>query len=479
MNYYLAIDIGASSGRHILGHIENGKIITEEIHRFPNKAVAAPRTVATPRTVAAPSTKSNQNDVLCWDTKQLFCEILAGMKKCANKGIIPESMGIDTWGVDFVLIDRLGNIIGDSVSYRDNRTDGVSLRISDDELYSRTGIQKQKFNTIYQLAYLKEKFPQQLDNAEHMLMLPDYFNFLLTGKFAQEYTNATTTGLVNAEKCNWDFDLINRLGLPEKIFGDIKQAGLLVGNLRPEIAQKVGFDTKVILTASHDTASAVMAVPTDRNDAIYISSGTWSLMGIESEKPDCSKESAAHNFTNEGGYNRSYRYLKNIMGLWIIQQVRHELDDKYSFAELCEMAEEAKLDTLIDCSDNMFLSPKSMMGAIESYCDMHELVKPRSIGEFARVVYRSLALCYKKTAAEIESITGKKYQVIHIIGGGSNADYLNRLTAEFTGKTVCAGPSEATAFGNLSAQMLAAGEYKTLSEIRGIIKNSCDFKVYT
>lgn len=460
MNYYLAIDIGASSGRHILGYIENGKIITEEIHRFPNGA------------------KADENGVLCWDINGLFREILTGMKKCADKGIIPESMGIDTWGVDFVLADKAGRLIGDSVSYRDRRTENVTLGISDEELYSRTGIQKQKFNTIYQLAYLEENFPQQLDNAEHMLMLPDYFNFLLTGKITQEYTNATTSGLVNAEKCDWDFDLIQKLGFPEKIFGNIKQPCSLVGNLKPEISQAVGFDTRVVLTASHDTASAVMAVPTDRNDAIYISSGTWSLMGIESEKPDCSKESAIHNFTNEGGYNRRFRYLKNIMGLWIIQQLRHELDDKYSFAELCKMAEEAKLDTLIDCSDNMFLSPKSMIGAIESYCDMHGLEKLRSIGEFARVVYRSLALCYKQTAAEIESLTGRKYSVIHIIGGGSNADYLNRLTAEFTGKTVCAGPSEATAFGNLSAQMLAAGEFETLSEIRRTIRNSCEFKVY-
>lgn len=461
MNYYLAVDIGASSGRHILGHIENGKIIAEEIHRFPNGA------------------KPDKNGVLCWDIKKLFCEILAGMKKSAEMGIIPDSMGIDTWGVDFVLTDSAGQLIGKSVSYRDRRTENIAIGISDAELYSCTGIQKQKFNTIYQLAYLKEKRPCDLENAEHMFMLPDYFNYLLTGEIAQEYTNATTTGLVNAEKCDWDFDLINRLGFPEKIFSEIKQPCTFIGNLKPEISREIGFDTKVILTASHDTASAVMAVPTDRNDEIYISSGTWSLMGIETEKPNCSEESAAHNFTNEGGYNRSYRYLKNIMGLWIIQQVRHELDDKYSFAELCKMAEEAKSDTLIDCSDNMFLSPKSMIGAIESYCDMHGLEKPRSIGEFARVVYRSLALCYKQTVDEIENVTGRKYSVIHIIGGGSNADYLNRLTAEFTGRTICAGPSEATAFGNLAVQLLAAGEFDTLPEIRGIIRNSCDFKVYT
>lgn len=460
MNYYLAIDIGASSGRHILGYIENGKIITEEIHRFPNGA------------------KADENGVLCWDINGLFREILAGMKKCADRGVIPESMGIDTWGVDFVLTDKSGQLIGKSVSYRDKRTDNVSLAVSDEELYFRTGIQKQKFNTIYQLAYLKENFPESLEKAEHMLMLPDYLNYLLTGKIAQEYTNATTTGLVNAQKCNWDFDLIKRLGFTEKIFGEIKQPCTFIGNLKPEISREVGFDTRVILTASHDTASAVMAVPSEKQDAIYISSGTWSLMGIETDKPNCSAESAAHNFTNEGGFNRRYRYLKNIMGLWIIQQLRHELDDKYSFAELCEMAEEAKTDTLIDCSDDTFLSPKSMMGAIESCCDIHKLEKPRSVGEFARVVYRSLALCYKKTAEEIENITGMKYPIIHIIGGGSNADYLNRLTAEFTGKTVCAGLSEATAFGNIAAQLLAAGEAETLAEIRRIVRNSCDFKVY-
>lgn len=229
-------------------------------------------------------------------------------------------------------------------------------------------------------------------------MLPDYFNFLLTGKIAQEYTNATTTGLVNAEKCDWDFDLIQKLGFPEKIFGEIKQPCSFVGNLKPEISQAVGFDTRVILAASHDTASAVMAVPAEKQDAIYISSGTWSLMGIETEKPDCSPKSAAHNFTNAGGFNRRYRYLKNIMGLWIIQQFRHELSDRYSFAELCKLAQEAEIDTLIDCADESFLSPKSMMGAIENYCARHNLKKPVSVGEFARIVYRSLALCYKKNS---------------------------------------------------------------------------------
>lgn len=303
MNYYLAVDIGASSGRHILCHIENGRLVTEEIHRFPNGALP------------------NENGVLCWNVRQLFSEIIRGMKKCRESGKVPVSIGIDTWGVDFVLTDVSGNIIGDSVSYRDKRTDNVSVNISDVELYAKTGIQKQKFNTIYQLAYLKNNFPEQLANAEHMLMLPDYFNFLLTENIMQEYTNATTTGLVNAEKCDWDFDIIKSLGFPEKIFSEIRMPCTAVGRLKAEISAEVGFDTNVILTASHDTASAVMAVPSNRDDVIYISSGTWSLMGIESGVPNCSEESAAHNFTNEGGFDRKYSYLKNIMGLWMIQQL--------------------------------------------------------------------------------------------------------------------------------------------------------------
>lgn len=259
MNYYLAVDIGASSGRHILCHIENGRLVTEEIYRFPNGALP------------------NENGVLCWNVRQLFFEIICGMKKCRESGKIPVSMGIDTWGVDFVLTDASGNIIGDSVSYRDKRTDTVSASISDSELYSKTGIQKQKFNTVYQLAYLKNNFPEQLENAAHMLMLPDYFNFLLTGNIMQEYTNATTTGLVNAENCDWDIDIIKALGIPEKIFSEIRMPCALVGGLKAEISAEVGFDTNMILTASHDTASAVMAAPSNRDDVIHISSGTWSL----------------------------------------------------------------------------------------------------------------------------------------------------------------------------------------------------------
>lgn len=460
MKYYLAIDIGASSGRHILCHLDEGRLVAEEIHRFEN------------------GPKQNEKGVLCWDVERLFEEIVSGMKKCKKAGKIPVSMGIDTWGVDFVLADRFGEIIGDSVSYRDKRTDNVMIPISESVLYRSTGIQKQKFNTIYQLAYLKEQFPEQIESASHMLMLPDYFNYLLTGNVMQEYTNATTTGLVNAEKCDWNYEIIGELGLPEKIFTKISRPGTLAGCLKKAIADNVGYDTKVILTASHDTASAVMAVPSNREDIIYLSSGTWSLMGVERKCPDCSEISEKYNYTNEGGYDYRFRYLKNIMGLWMIQQLRHELDDKYSFSELCCMAEQSDIDVLIDCGDDSFLSPDSMKEAIVEYCKEHYLQVPETVGDFARVIYRSLALCYQKTVEELEKITGKTYSAIHIIGGGSNADYLNRLTAEFTGKPVYAGPSEATAYGNIAAQLLAGGEVGSLQEVRKIIRESCELRSY-
>ena len=460
MKYYLAVDIGASSGRHILCHLEQKKFVMEEIHRFPNGA------------------KENEQGVLCWDIKHLFSEIIAGLKKCYAAGKIPTSIGIDTWGVDFVLLDENREIIGDSVCYRDNRTDGITCGISDEELYKRTGIQKQKFNTIYQLMSLKENQLWQLEKAETMLMLPGYFSYLLTGRMMQEYTNATTTGLVCPETKDWDFTLIEQIGLPKKIFKSLSMPGTLVGKLDPKIAGEVGFDANVVLAASHDTASAVLAVPSNKEDIIYISSGTWSLMGVEREKPDCSPESMTRGFTNEGGYGGKVRYLKNIMGLWMIEQLRHELNDKYSFAELCSLAQEQEIDTIVDCGDQSFLAPASMKAAIEDYCERNNLMKPVSVGEFARVIYRSLAFCYKDTARELEEITGKKYCAIHIVGGGSNADYLNKLTAKFTGKTVYAGPSEATACGNIAVQMLADKSFTSVSDVRQAIGESCELKVY-
>ena len=462
--YYLAIDIGASSGRHILAHKKDGRIVLEEIYRFPNGM-------------------QEHNGHKVWNVDQLFWEIQTGMKKCADIGKIPYSMGIDTWAVDFVLLDDQGQRIGDAVAYRDARTDGMDKQvyeiISENDLYEITGIQKQKFNTIYQLMALKQQNPESLDRAQSMLMIPDYFNFLLTGNKLQEYTNATTTQLVDPKANDWNWALIDRLGYPRTLFQTIMMAGSIVGNLADSIQKQVGFECKVVLPATHDTASAVMAVPSKEEQPLYISSGTWSLMGIEREKADCSKKSCEMNFTNEGGYAGRFRYLKNIMGLWMIQSVRHEYDDKYGFAEICQMAEEAKdFPSRVDANDECFLSPESMIEEVKDYCRRTGQKVPETLGEIATVIYTSLAECYAKTAKELEEMTGRTFSRIHVVGGGSNAGYLNELTARATGKEVHAGPGEATAIGNITAQMLKAEEFKSIEEARTTIHESFGIKVY-
>lgn len=463
-NYYLAIDLGASGGRHILSYLEDGKIQLEEIHRFANGM-------------------KDIDGMKCWDVDLLFSEIKAGLKKCAEAGKIPASVGVDTWGVDFVLLDKDGNRLGNVVGYRDSRTQGMDeevYRLIDEKaLYARTGIQKQIYNTIYQIMAVKCRTPELLEAADTILMMPDYFHYMLSGKKAAEYTIATTGQLVNPETKNWDYELMDVLGYPKHIFPELKMPGTVLGDLTPELQAEVGFNCKVVLPASHDTASAVMAVPTTAEDTVYISSGTWSLMGVENKAANCSMESYEANFTNEGGYNYRYRYLKNIMGLWMIQSVRHEYDDQYSFAELCAMADEAKdFPSRVDVDDLCFFAPDSMIGAIREYCARTNQAVPETPGEISTVVYRSLAECYGRTVAQIEGITGKRYDSINIVGGGSNADYLNRATADVTGRTVYAGPTEATAIGNASAQMLAMGEFECLEEVRRSIFASFGVKTY-
>ncbi|MDR1664848.1 MAG: rhamnulokinase, partial [Clostridiales bacterium] len=324
MKYYLAIDIGASSGRHILGRLENGKIAYEEIYRFSNGMI-------------------KKNGALCWDFQALFEEILHGMSLCAQQGKVPESVGIDTWGVDFVLLDKDGGVLGNTVAYRDARTDGMDTEvyrcISEGGLYRRTGIPRQIYNTIFQLMAVKRDSRRYLSKAERLLMVPDYLHYLLSGVAGNEYTEASTTGLVNAELKDWDGEIIRACGYPRKIFGEIVPPGTVLGELTPAVQKRAGYNCKVVLPASHDTASAVIAVPSTEENTLYISSGTWSLMGVERLSPDCSAESRAGGFTNEGGYDYRYTYLKNIMGLWMIQSVKKELDDAFSFAELCGAAE--------------------------------------------------------------------------------------------------------------------------------------------
>ncbi len=463
-NYYLAIDIGASSGRHILGHMENGIIKLEEIHRFENGM-------------------EERNGHLCWNHDKLFEEILKVLAKCNEQGKIPVSMGIDTWGVDFVLLDEQDRILGDTVGYRDGRNKGMDEKvyevISEEDLYARTGIQKAIFNTIYQLMAVKTQHPEQLKAARAMLMTPDYFHFLLTGVKMQEYTNATTGQLVDPVTKDWDYELIDMLGYPREMFLPIHTPGTLVGNFKEEVKERVGFDCQVVLPGTHDTASAVLSVPANDDDFIYISSGTWSLMGIETKTANCSPESRAANITNEGGYDYRFRYLKNIMGLWMIQNVKKELEDKYSFAELCELAAQCDdFTSRVDVDDESFLAPPNMTEAVQEYCRRTNQPVPETPGQLAAVIYNSLAESYDRTAKQIEGIMGRTYSRIHVVGGGSNAVYLNQLTAKYTGKEVHAGPGEATAIGNLVAQMIRAGEFASVEEARSCIYNSFEVKQY-
>lgn len=459
MNYYLAVDIGASSGRHILSHMENGKMILEEIYRFSNGM-------------------TNKDGQLIWDSDRLFSEILAGMKKCGELGKIPCSMGIDTWAVDFALLDADGKRLGETVGYRDSRTHGIDRYvydlISEEKLYKRTGIQKQNFNTIYQLMALKVKQPELLKKAETMLMIPDYFHYLLTGKKTTEYTNATTTQLVSPETKDWDYELIEMLGYPRKIFTQISLAGTDIGELSADVQKRVGFNCHVVIPATHDTASAVLAIPAAEKDGntLYISSGTWSLMGTELMAANCSDESRKNNLTNEGGYDYRFRFLKNIMGLWMINSARSEIAPDMGFAEICECASGEKITSIVNANDDRFLAPRRMVDEVKTACRESGQQIPEGIGEVAAVIYNSLAKCYADTLREIEQITGEHFNNIHIVGGGANASYLNELTAKACERPVFAGPTEATAIGNIAVQAIAAGELKDLQAARDCIRRS-------
>lgn len=461
--YYLAIDIGASSGRHILAHMECGKMVLEEIHRFPNGM-------------------TEQDGELVWDIDGLFEQIKTGMKKCAQAGKIPVSVGIDTWAVDFVLLDEKDKRIGNAAAYRDSRTEGMDEEvyrfISEEALYERTGIQKQVFNTIYQLMALKKKEPEQLKKAKKLLMIPDYLHYLLTGRAAAEYTNATTTQLVDPKTKTWDWELIRKLGYPEKIFQRMEAPGTELGHLTKEMQQEIGYDCKVVLPATHDTGSAVMAVPSNQGDTLYISSGTWSLMGTELMEANCSSQSRECNLTNEGGYDYRFRYLKNIMGLWMIQSVKKEIGREFGFGEICEMASKSRITSIVDCNDDRFLAPENMTLEVQNACRQSGQQVPEGISEVAAVIYNSLAKCYAKTITEIEEMTGKSYDRIHIVGGGANAAYLNQLTANATKRTVYAGPTEATAVGNIAAQMIAEKELKDLWDARDCIYHSFPILIY-
>ena len=453
MTYYLAIDIGASSGRHILGYIDNGRLKLEEIHRFENYI-------------------TNQNGTLVWDIEHLVSEVKKGIAKCKEIGKIPCTVAIDTWGVDYVLLDESKQEILPAVSYRDSRTNRVINKvesiISAEELYLKTGIQKQNFNTIYQLYvdYLSGK----LDNAKYFLMIPAYLSYKLTGIIKNEYTNATTTGMVNADTKQWDYEIIDKLSLPKHLFGTLDTPCTVIGNFTKEMQDYAGFDSTVIFAPSHDTASAVCACPIDDN-SVYISSGTWSLIGVESLNPIVNEKSMAANFANEGGIDYRFRFLKNYMGMWLFQNVKKNLNNEFSYDDMMRLAMQSKRFEMIDTNSPGFLAPENMINAIRSYLKNESI----PIEVVINSVYHSLAQSYKNAIDEIEKLAGKTIDNVFIVGGGSKDTYLNKLTAQYTGKKVVTGLSEATATGNLLSQIMYDKKI-SLAQARDIVKNSFDIK---
>ena len=447
--YFLAIDIGASSGRHILASMEDGKINLEEIYRFENGYKVADK-------------------ALIWDIEALFENVKAGIRKCGEIGKIPSTVAIDTWGVDYVLLDESKKEITPAMCYRDPRGDSVVDKVKEicPDLYSRTGIQTQSFNTIYQLYC--DKLTGKLEKARHFLMMPEYLSFKLTGEVKNEYTNATTTNLVNAKTNDWDGELMERLGIDKSIFKPLNKPCDKIGNFTEDIKKELGFDCDVIFCPSHDTASAVLACPV-KEGGVYISSGTWSLMGCELTKACLTREAEKANFTNEGGIEYRYRFLKNIMGMWLFQGLRRSLDKKYTYDEMMNMAEESSYDKTFDPNDPRLTAPDSMLTAIRE-C----LGEEAEIADVLSATYHSLARAYKKTVEEIEGITGINCTNIAVVGGGSRDKYLNSLLKEYTKKAVFAGPVEATATGNIISQIMYTDKSLTVEKARELVKKSFD-----
>ncbi|MFA6775008.1 MAG: rhamnulokinase family protein [Sphaerochaetaceae bacterium] len=456
---HCTVDIGASSGKMLCADVVDGKIQATVVHRFPNALIG-------------------RDGHLVWDIDRLYEEILSGLSKAHEGGHDIKTVAIDTWGVDFVLLDATGKRIGDAVGYRDKRTDHVVCPVDRHELYRRTGIQHLPFNTIYQLLALKAEHPEQLEAASALLMIPDYLSFLLTGRMHQEYTNATTSGLVDALSRQWDRNLISLLGLPSKLFGSLSRPMDVYGEFSEETARRLGFQATVLAAPSHDTASAVFGTPLDAETA-FISSGTWSLLGCVMDHPVLTREAEKANFTNEGGVGGTIRFLRNLMGLWMIQSVRKEWGGTLSFNEIATEAESASdFPSRVDVQDIRFLAPHSMTEEVRAACKESGQPVPERIGEVAGCIYQSLAEGYAKELSRLETITGRKFRKIAIVGGGSKDGFLCQLTADATGRTVYAGPDEGTAFGNLLSQMMASGKIKDGKEVQAVLSRSIHIHEY-
>ena len=464
----LAFDFGASSGRAILASYEDGRIAMREIHRFSNDPVMV-------------------RGVFYWDVLRLFFEIKQGVTKAVHEGGF-EAIGIDTWGVDFGLLDNKGRLMGNPVHYRDTRTVGMMEKtfetIPADELYNRTGIQLVKLNTLFQLVALREQDPQQLEQADTLLLMPDLFAYLLTGVKRAEYTEVSTTQCLDPKTGDWAFDLLERLHIPTRLFPKIIDAGETYGMLSDDICEELGCPkVPVIAVATHDTGSAVVSVPTQQDDFIYISCGTWSLFGTELPKPVINETSRRFNLTNEGGYGRNVRFLKNIMGLWLIQEsrrqwIREGFDVSYADLEKEALACEP-FRCFIDPDDASFETPGNLPRRVQEYCRRTSQYVPEDRGGIMRCIYESLAMKYRYTFRAIREVTGRTYDAIHMIGGGTKDRLLCQMTADACRCDVVAGPVEATAMGNIAVQLIALGELDGLKAARRVIANSEQPKHYS
>ena len=466
--YNLAFDFGASSGRMILSKFQDGKIELEELHRFSNDPV-----------------RIGKN--FYWDTFRLYHELKQGLKKAAAKKIPIESLAIDTWGVDYGLLDKDGNLIGNPVNYRDDRTVGVIEKVDKliplKELYASTGIQFMNFNTLFQLYADKEMRPEIYEKAEHILLMPELFGYFLTGKMYNEYTEASTGQLLDAKKRDWDFNVIEKCGIKKSLFGPLTNPGTVIGDLIPEVQEETGLSgVKVIAVGSHDTASAVAGTPLEDGNAAFLSCGTWSLLGMELDEPILTEKSFEYNYTNEGGVEGKIRFLKNINGLWIMQNLRKnwcEFEYDVTFPDIIKASKEAKRqDFIINPNDPRFTAPYHMMKEVIGYCEEHGQGTPEGLGEIAMAIYNGLTQEYGTTIRNLETITGKTISCINMVGGGIQDQLLCELTAKATGKKVVAGPIEGSVLGNVVMQLKALGAIHSLEEGRQIVKASFEQKVH-
>jgi sugar (pentulose or hexulose) kinase len=471
---YAAVDLGAESGRVLVGSFDGEKVTLDEAHRFPNVSVRVGTT---------------QGETLHWDVLRLWHDIQEGLAKAAGAhGADLSGIGVDTWGVDFGLLDAQDNLLGNPVHYRDARNDGMMeaafATVARDEIFVSTGLQFMQFNTLFQVLALQKQDAPQLKAARTLLLMPDLLNFWLTGEKASEYTIASTSQMIDARTRNWDTNLLSRLGLPSEFLTRIEAAGSQRGTLREGVASRSGVapGTPVYAPGCHDTASAVAAVPAQSGNWAYLSSGTWSLMGLELPEPLINDRVAHYNFTNEGGVGNSIRFLKNIAGLWLVQECRRawlRQGHEYSYAELTEHAAgETGGKSFIEPDAKDFVAPDSMPEAIAAYCQRTGQTVPEGVGATVRCCLESLALKYRWTLERLEELQGNKIDVLHIVGGGTQNKLLSRLTADCLQRPVITGPVEATATGNILTQAMARGELSNLADIRAVVRRSFPMETF-